>query len=109
MGGNSTLHQHCQRHYTLYKEQCENTGILINHHAIPPKLAKTLEKEEKEKLQTKLDDKYVTHQEVFTREAALHAVAQFVACDDQVSMMLVLSEQYLLLTTFHPTGLCHCE
>ncbi|KAH9012748.1 hypothetical protein EDB84DRAFT_1243302, partial [Lactarius hengduanensis] len=40
MGGNSTLRQHCRRHYTLYKEKCERAGVPINHCAIPPKLAK---------------------------------------------------------------------
>ncbi|KAH9019511.1 hypothetical protein EDB85DRAFT_1844315, partial [Lactarius pseudohatsudake] len=39
-GGNLTLCQHCQRHYTLYKEKCEQASVPINHHAIPPKLAK---------------------------------------------------------------------
>jgi hypothetical protein len=69
----------------------------MNHHAIPPKLAQAQAKEKKEKLQMRLDDTYVTHQEVFTQEAALHAVAQFVACDDQVSTKLDVSGQYLLI------------
>lgn len=100
-GGNSTLRQHCRQHYPLYKERCEKAGVPINHHAIPPKLAKMMAKEKKEKLQMKLDDTYVTHREVFTREAVLHAVAQFVACDDQVSTMLDVKAQYLPV---HPSA-----
>jgi hypothetical protein len=46
---------------------------------------------------------YVTRQEVFTREAVLHAVSQFVACDDQVSMKLVISGQYLLVVRYATT------
>jgi hypothetical protein len=38
----------------------------MNHHAIPPKLAQAQAKEKKEKLQMRLDDTYVTRQEVFT-------------------------------------------
>jgi hypothetical protein len=102
-GGNSTLRQHCRQHYALYKERCEKAGVPINHHAIPPKLAQAQEKEKKEKLQTRLDDMYVTRQEVFTREAVLHAVSQFVACDDQVSMKLVISGQYLLVVRYATT------
>jgi hypothetical protein len=48
---------------------------------------------------------YVTCQKVFTRQAVLHAVAQFVACDDQVSTKLVISGQYLLVVRYATT--CH--
>jgi hypothetical protein len=96
-GGNSTLRQHCRRHYQLYKEKCKEAGIPVNHHAIPPKLAQAQAEEKKEMLQTKLDNTFLVHPEVFTREAVLHAVAQFVACDDQVSTMSNISGpgQYL--------------
>jgi hypothetical protein len=57
----------------------------MNHHAIPPKLAKILEKAEKAKSQTTLDDIVAKRPDTFTRDGILHAVAQFVACDDQVS------------------------
>jgi hypothetical protein len=57
----------------------------MNHHAIPPRLAKDLEKAEKAKSQTTLDDIVAKHSDTFTRDGILHAVAQFVACDDQVS------------------------
>ncbi|KAH8982300.1 hypothetical protein EDB83DRAFT_2241625, partial [Lactarius deliciosus] len=59
----------------------------VNHRVIPPKLAKAQEKEKIDRAQVKtqmtLDDKFVSHTETFTQEAALHAVAQFVACNDQ--------------------------
>jgi hypothetical protein len=38
----------------------------MNHHKIPQKLAQAQAKEKKEKLQMRLDDTYVTRQEVFT-------------------------------------------
>ncbi|KAH9028829.1 hypothetical protein EDB83DRAFT_2230006, partial [Lactarius deliciosus] len=66
MGGNSTLRQHCQRHYTLYKTKCEQASVPVNHCAIPPKLAKALEKEKKERMQPKLDGSFITHSEAFT-------------------------------------------
>ncbi|KAH9012951.1 hypothetical protein EDB83DRAFT_2233517 [Lactarius deliciosus] len=73
----------------MYKQKCEQASILVNHHAIPPKLTKAQVKEKIDKTEVKkqmtLDDKFarVSHTEAFTREAALQAVAQFVACDDQ--------------------------
>jgi len=58
-----------------------------NHHAIPRDILKENEEAKlKGKKQTKIDnilEKSTAPQE-FTREAVLHAVAQFVACDDQV-------------------------
>ncbi|KAH9017412.1 hypothetical protein EDB85DRAFT_1816947, partial [Lactarius pseudohatsudake] len=42
-GGNSTLHQHCGKHYTTYKQKCEQAGISIKHCVIPPRLAKAQE------------------------------------------------------------------
>ncbi|KAH9035942.1 hypothetical protein EDB85DRAFT_1821841, partial [Lactarius pseudohatsudake] len=47
-GWNSTLRQHCWRHYKIYQMKCEEVGIPMNHHAIPPKLVKVQEKQKKE-------------------------------------------------------------
>jgi hypothetical protein len=57
----------------------------MNHHAIPPKIAQALKRAEKESSQTMLDDIVVSRPDTFTRDGILHTVAQFVACDDQVS------------------------
>ena len=88
MGGNSTLHQHCRKHYNIYKGKCETAGIPVNHHVIPPRIAQAQEREKKNMSQMTLDKNFVAPPEVFKQEAILHAITQFVACDDQVSMML---------------------
>lgn len=80
-GGNSTLRQHCRKHYEIYKEKCEEANVPVNHHAIPPKLLRALAGD---KSQTKLDKMVFKRPETFTREGLLHTIAQFVACDDQV-------------------------
>ena len=41
-GSNSTLRQHCQQHYEIYKELCEKDNVPLNHHAIPPRIAKNM-------------------------------------------------------------------
>jgi hypothetical protein len=85
LGHNSTLRQHCRIHYEIYRCKCEEADIPINHHAIPPKLAKLLEKVEKAKSQTTLDDIVAKRPDTFMRDGILHAIAQFVACNAQVS------------------------
>lgn len=86
MGGNSTLRQHCWKHYKIYKARCEKADIPLNHHTIPPKIVEAQQKAKKAKSQSSLDDIVVVNcAEGFTREGTLHTVAQFVACDDQVS------------------------
>lgn len=93
-GGNSTLRQHCRKHYELYKKRCKEAGIPVNYHVIPPKIAQVQEKGNREKSQTKLDDMLVNRSEAFTREGTLHSVAQFVACDDQVSRLSYYNGQH---------------
>lgn len=89
LGGNSTLRQHCRKHYEIYKQKCEAANIPMNHYAIPPKIAQALARSERERSQTTLDDIVFNRPEApdtaFTRDGILHTVAQFVACDDQVS------------------------
>ena len=90
--GNSTCRAHIHCHYNVYKERCKENGIPKNHHAISRDLLKQIEEEKsKGKKQTKIDnilDKSMAPCE-FTREGVLHAVAQFVACDDQVWVLLL--------------------
>ena len=93
-GGNSTCRAHIRSHYNVYKERCQEKGIPENHHAIPQDILKQMEEEKsKGKKQKKIDSILVksTGPREFTREGVLHAVAQFVACDDQV--WLVSSHQ----------------
>lgn len=86
-GGNSTCRAHIRSHYNEYKERCKEKDIPENHHAIPREILKKMEEEKSTgKKQGKIDnifDKSTAPQE-FTREGVLHAVAQFVVCDDQV-------------------------
>lgn len=86
-GGNSTCRVHICSHYNEYKERCKEDDIPENHHAIPREILKENEEaKSKGKQQVKIDkilDKATVPRE-FTREGVLHAVAQFVACDDQV-------------------------
>ncbi|KAH9058015.1 hypothetical protein EDB83DRAFT_2315976 [Lactarius deliciosus] len=65
-GGNSTLHQHCRRHYDEYKTKCEEADIPVNHHTIPPKIAQADSEKSKASSQTTLDDKLVNHPDTFT-------------------------------------------
>ena len=63
------------------------------HHAIPREILKQMEEEKlKGKKQTKIDNMLeksrAPHE--FTHEGVLHAVAQFVACDDQVARLVAL-------------------
>ena len=81
-GGNSTLWQHCRQHYEIYKERCEKDNVPLNHHAIPPQIAKTMNGKKQKRIDEMLE-KGLPHPEVFTKDAIMHSVAQFVACDDQ--------------------------
>ena len=88
-GGNSTCRAHIRRHYELYKMRCEEENIPESRHAIPRPLLKKIEELErnpKVKAQSKLDAmlEKVKRLQAFTREGVLHAVSQFLACNDQV-------------------------
>ena len=80
-----------------------------NHHAIPQDLLKQMEEEKsKEKKQTKIDnilDKSTAPCE-FTCEGVLHAVAQFVACDDQVWVLLLYWCVFVVLMIREGVGRC---
>ena len=92
-GGNSTCRAHIRSHYYVYRERCKEKGIPENHHAIPREILKQMEEEKlKGKKQTKIDNmlEKLRAPHEFTREGVLHAVAQFVACDDQVACLVVL-------------------
>jgi hypothetical protein len=63
----------------------------VNHHAIRRKEFRQMQQKKKDpkvKIQGTLDGAVKTLEtpREFTREGALHAVTQFVACDDQVSV-----------------------
>ena len=90
-GGNSTCRAHIRGHYKVYKERCQENGIPENHHAIPREILKQMEEEKSMgKKQTKIDNMLEKSKMPceFSREDVLHAVAQFVACDDQVWLVM---------------------
>jgi Mn-containing catalase len=86
-GSNSSCRGHARQHWELYQLKCKENDIPIHHWAIPRVIWKAREKERQLKgKQPKLDGTFerVTGPKEFTRDGVLHAVAQFVACDDQV-------------------------
>lgn len=75
----------------LYKERCEKEKIPENHHAIPRAVIKAKEEEKAmSKKQAKLDGSFEVVKSPgpteYSQVNVLHAVAQFVACDDQVRL-----------------------
>ena len=92
IGGNSSCRMHIRKHYELYKQQCKDGNIPENHHVLPWPLWKELQEAKKNlkaAQQGKLDGAFkpIKGPAEFTREGVLHAVARFVACDDQVRTM----------------------
>jgi len=71
----------------VYKEKCAELGIGENHHALPRALILAQE-EAKKNVQKKLDGMFQKAPKLchFSREDVLRAVAEFVVCDDQVSI-----------------------
>ncbi len=91
-GSNSSCRAHMWKHYELYKQRCKDGNIPENHHVLPRDLWKELQeakKNPKAMQQWKLDGmfKVIKAPAEFTWEGVLHAVARFVACDNQVCGM----------------------
>jgi hypothetical protein len=83
-GSNSSNRFHIRQHYETYKERCEKGNITMNHWATPPKIAKAKAALEEEG-QQKLGFKVMTGPREFTRAGTLHAVANLIATNNQVS------------------------
>ena len=87
-GGNSSCRAHIRQHYEIYKVRCKDGNIPVNHHAIPRNIFRQMKEDKKRKggTQATLDRMLEKTAEVktYSREGATHAIAQFVACDDQV-------------------------
>jgi hypothetical protein len=100
VGGISTCRVHIRQHYSLYKQRCKDRGIPENHHAIPRPIWKQMEQRKNNpgvKTQGTLDGviKPVRKNKEFTREEVLHAVTQFVACNDQVGIVNMFMSRVL--------------
>jgi hypothetical protein len=81
-------------HYELYKERCAELGLKESHHAIPRDIvrAKLEEKKQKKDGQQKLDGiaRKASQLVEFSREGVLKAVAEFIVCDNQVGVVIIL-------------------
>ncbi|KAF9230991.1 hypothetical protein BU15DRAFT_9161, partial [Melanogaster broomeanus] len=40
LGSNSSCQQHIRSHFEIYKTWCEEKGIKVHHHTVPPGLTK---------------------------------------------------------------------
>jgi hypothetical protein len=98
VGGNSSCRSHIRQHYELYQQRCKDENIPENHHAIPQPIWKQMNEEKNGKTQAKPDGmiEKVQGPREFTCKSALHAITQFVACNDQVSM--ANTSKFIILT-----------
>ena len=93
-GGNSSNRFHIRQHYDEYKERCEKANIPLHHWAIPPHVHKAAKAEAeaeqraegtKMQGQQQLAFKIITGPREFTRAGTLHAIANLIATNNQVS------------------------
>jgi hypothetical protein len=93
-GGNSSCRAHICQYYEIYKERCKDGDIPENHHALPRHLywQMKVDKKAARGVQLTLDAMLEKPSEVkvYMHDGATHAVAQFVPCDDQVCVMVVV-------------------
>lgn len=91
LGSNSSCRQHIRGHYDVYKERCAEQEVEEHHHSVPREILKERVKKEKQASegQQTLDGVFRrTKYQEFSREEVLKAVAEFVVCDDQVSIQV---------------------
>ena len=106
--GNSTCRVHIHQHYEIYKERCKEGNIPENHHALPRQLYQQMKIDKKATgAQLTLDGVLEKREEekIYTRDGATHAVAQFVACNDQVCAMVV----WCIEADIVQPGSCSCR
>ena len=88
-GSNSSNRFHIRQHYEIYKERCEKGNIPMHHWATPPKIAKAKAAEaDQGDGQQQLGFKKMTGPREFTRAGTLHAVANLIATNNQVSLII---------------------
>jgi hypothetical protein len=84
---------HIHQHYDIYKERCKTANIPKNHHVIPQHIYRQMKVSKKGgAVQSTIDGelKKPEHAKPYMREGVAHAVAQFVACDNQVRKIVLL-------------------
>ena len=88
-GSDTSCRQHARKHWAVYKRKCEDAEVPVHHWAVPRTIWNEMEGKKHDKdRQTTLDGKFPkrTGLQEFTHVGILHAVAQFIACDDHVSL-----------------------
>lgn len=96
-GSNTSCRQHLRQHYAIYQQRCKEQGLTENYRAVPPQILKEREEAKKpKKKQTNLDGIVIKESRPaeFTRDGILEAVAKLIACDDQVSRIVILREYF---------------
>ena len=89
-GSNSSNRFHIRQHFDIYQERCEKGKIPVNHWAIPPKIVKARVAEvAQDDGQQKLGFKPMIGPHEFTRAGTLHAVANLIATNNQVSLVIL--------------------
>ena len=89
-GRNSTCRYHVRKHYNVYSTRCKEARIAEHHWAVDRNVWEMMQAKatgKTGKTQTKIDAMFGKGSlpKEFTRDGILHAVAQFIICDDQVS------------------------
>ena len=89
-----TLHSLKTLIYEVYKDQCKARNILENHHALSRHLYRQMKVDKKVTGGTQLTLDGVLEKledmKTYTHDGATHAVAQFVACNDQMCKVMIL-------------------
>lgn len=95
-GSNTSCRQHLRQHYGIYQQRCKEQGLTENYRAVPPQILKEREEAKKTKKQTTLDGIVFKESRPaeFTRDGILESVAKLIACDDQVSRIVMLCEDF---------------
>jgi hypothetical protein len=91
LGSNSSCCQHICGHYKFYQAKCKELGNTEHHYAIPRKLLDLQSNGLKGK-QMKIDRLFqkAEKKQEFSRDTVLHAVAEFIVCDDKVRFFSML-------------------
>lgn len=93
-GSNTSCRHHIRQHYAIYQQRCKEQGLTESYRAVPPQILKEREDAKKPKKQTNLDGIIIKESPPaeFTRDRILETVAKLIACDDQVSRIVILRE-----------------
>ena len=95
-GLNTTCRHHIRRHYDVYKQKCEAEKITMKDRCVPRPLWRKMQDDVlcgKQRMLDKHIQKLLPVTE-FSKPAILAAVAQLIACDDQVRISPLSTTQF---------------